>query len=69
MDVVKARLMVAPDGPDRPSVAACVRDLAKQGPTAFFRGWAPALVRLLPVALVVFPLMETLRAFLGAAAF
>ncbi|KAH8059363.1 thiosulfate transmembrane transporter [Aureococcus anophagefferens] len=78
MDVVKARLMVARDG-DRSGVLACVRDLARTGgPAAFFKGWLPAVLRLLPVALFVFPArpraetfdaMEALRAFLGAAAY
>ena len=55
MDVVKARLMVARDG-DRSGVLACVRDLARTGgPAAFFKGWLPAVLRLLPVALFVFP--------------
>ena len=67
-DVVKATMMVAPDDA-RPTAASCVRDLARAGPAAFFCGWLPALVRLLPIAMVVFPLMETLRGFLGAAAF
>ena len=67
-DVVKAMMMVAPDDA-RPTVASCARDLARAGPAAFFRGWPPALVRLLPIAMVVFPLMEALRGFLGAAAF
>ncbi|KAH8053878.1 thiosulfate transmembrane transporter [Aureococcus anophagefferens] len=75
MDVVKARLMVARDG-DRSGVLACVRDLARTGgPAAFFKGWLPAVLRLLPVALVfgeareTFDAMEALRAFLGAAAY
>ena len=67
-DVVKATMMVAPDEA-RPTAAACARDLARAGPRAFFRGWLPALLRLLPIVMVVFPLMEALRAWLGAAAF
>lgn len=70
-DVVKARLMVASDRQSRPaSVVACLFDICRQdGPFGLFAGWLPALLRLLPTTIVVFPLLERLRVWLGAGAF
>ena len=67
-DVVRATMMVAPDGSPQ-TAASVVADLYRAGPSAFFRGWSPALARLLPIVLLVFPLMEWLRTFLGATVF
>lgn len=70
MDVVKARLMVAPDDKTRSTVFGCLVDIwRREGPFAIFAGWLPALLRLLPTTLLVFPLLEKFRLILGAGAF
>ena len=67
-DVARVSAAHAPDGSPQ-TAASVVADLYRAGPSAFFRGWSPALARLLPIVLLVFPLMEWLRTFLGATVF
>lgn len=68
-DVVKSRLMVCAPG-DRPSPLGCALTILRtDGPIAFFTGWLPAVLRLLPTSLLVFPLLERFRVILGAGAF
>lgn len=68
-DVVKARLMVS-SKKERKNLIACLVDIVRyEGPLALFRGWLPALLRLLPSTLLIFPLLERLRVLVGAGAF
>jgi len=67
-DVAKARLMTGKTKDQ--SLGACLLAILRaDGPRGLFAGWLPALLRLLPSTLVVFPLLERLRLFLGAGAF
>ncbi|KAJ8613537.1 hypothetical protein CTAYLR_002155 [Chrysophaeum taylorii] len=69
-DVAKSRLMVAKTKRDRQSLGAClVRIVRTEGPLTLFSGWLPAVLRLLPTTLLVFPLLEKLRLVLGTGAF
>ncbi|KAJ1456561.1 mitochondrial carrier domain-containing protein [Pelagophyceae sp. CCMP2097] len=70
-DVIKSRLMVdrAEDSKYTGALDCVVRTVRGEGLTALFKGWLPSLLRLLPISLYVFPLLEYLRFVLGAGAF
>jgi len=69
VDLVKNRVMAAAanaDPKDRPGPVAVVASVVRtEGLGALWRGWGPAVIHLLPVVCVVFPLMEQLRKLLG----
>mmetsp|Transcript_18093 Transcript_18093/g.21935 ORF Transcript_18093/g.21935 Transcript_18093/m.21935 type:complete len:366 (+) Transcript_18093:3-1100(+) len=73
-DLVKSRIMVAPSSKNidqqYTSFPSCFFHIYRnEGIPGLFRGWFPAFLRLLPTTLLVFPLLERFRIFLGAGAF
>ena len=51
-------------------IADCVGAIWREdGASGFLRGWVPSILRLLPITLVVFPLLEKIRSILGIGGF
>ena len=58
VDVVKTRLM---QGTQYNSVFKVIRDTAKEGPLAFYKGFVPAWIRLSPQTILTWVFLEKLR--------
>ncbi|NXH39978.1 DIC protein, partial [Dicaeum eximium] len=63
LDVLKTRLMNS-HGEYR-GVAHCAMETAKLGPLAFYKGFVPAAVRLVPQTVLTFLFLEQLRKYFG----
>ncbi|NXU43421.1 DIC protein, partial [Drymodes brunneopygia] len=63
LDVLKTRLMNS-HGEYR-GVAHCAMETAKLGPLAFYKGFVPAAVRLIPQTVLTFLFLEQLRKYFG----
>uniref|UniRef100_A0A8D2QTF5 Mitochondrial dicarboxylate carrier n=1 Tax=Zosterops lateralis melanops TaxID=1220523 RepID=A0A8D2QTF5_ZOSLA len=63
LDVVKTRMMNS-HGEYR-GVAHCAVETAKLGPLAFYKGFVPAAVRLIPHTVLTFVFLEQLRKYFG----
>ncbi|NXP35574.1 DIC protein, partial [Leiothrix lutea] len=63
LDVVKTRMMNS-HGEYR-GVAHCAMETAKLGPLAFYKGFVPAAVRLIPHTVLTFIFLEQLRKYFG----
>ncbi|NXN21166.1 DIC protein, partial [Nycticryphes semicollaris] len=63
LDVLKTRLMNS-QGEYR-GVAHCAMETAKLGPLAFYKGFVPAAVRLIPHTILTFVFLEQLRKHFG----
>ncbi|NXJ28355.1 DIC protein, partial [Dicrurus megarhynchus] len=63
LDVLKTRLMNS-HGEYR-SVTHCAMETAKLGPLAFYKGFVPAAVRLVPQTILTFLFLEQLRKYFG----
>ncbi|NXH24890.1 DIC protein, partial [Myiagra hebetior] len=63
LDVLKTRLMNS-HGEYR-SVTHCAMETAKLGPLAFYKGFVPAAVRLIPQTVLTFLFLEQLRKYFG----
>ncbi|NXV45665.1 DIC protein, partial [Uria aalge] len=63
LDVLKTRLMNS-QGEYR-GVAHCALETAKLGPLAFYKGFVPAAVRLIPQTILTFVFLEQLRKYFG----
>ncbi|NXR61965.1 DIC protein, partial [Rhadina sibilatrix] len=63
LDVVKTRLMNS-HGEYR-GVVHCAMETAKLGPLAFYKGFVPAAVRLIPQTVLTFIFLEQLRKYFG----
>ncbi|NXI21169.1 DIC protein, partial [Sterrhoptilus dennistouni] len=63
LDVVKTRMMNS-HGEYR-GVAHCAMETAKLGPLAFYKGFVPAAVRLIPHTVLTFVFLEQLRKYFG----
>ncbi|NWT38038.1 DIC protein, partial [Chroicocephalus maculipennis] len=63
LDVLKTRLMNS-QGEYR-GVAHCAMETAKLGPLAFYKGFVPAAVRLIPHTILTFVFLEQLRKYFG----
>lgn len=64
LDVLKTRAMNAKPG-EYKNTWAIVKHTAELGPTAFFKGFVPAFVRLGPHTVILLMLMEQLRLNFG----
>lgn len=64
LDVMKTRMMNAPPG-TYSSLLACAKDIGKNGPSGFFKGFVPAFVRLGPHTIITFIFFEQLRLRFG----
>ncbi|ESO05963.1 hypothetical protein HELRODRAFT_184909 [Helobdella robusta] len=64
LDVMKTRMMNAPPG-TYSGIFACAKDIGKNGPMGFFKGFIPAFVRLGPHTIITFLLFEQLRLQFG----
>lgn len=60
LDVLKTRLMNAKPG-QYSGILDCARDIAKVGPSGFFKGFTPAFVRLGPHTVLTFIFFEQLK--------
>jgi hypothetical protein len=67
LDIVLTRYQTAHSmGKNYASPYECaVQLLASGGPTAFFRGWGPMFIRMLPSSVVTFLLYENIRKLAG----
>ncbi|NXI76597.1 DIC protein, partial [Rhipidura dahli] len=63
LDVLKTRLMNS-HGEYR-NVTHCAMETAKLGPLAFYKGFVPAAVRLIPQTVLTFVFLEQLRKYFG----
>ncbi|KFW67465.1 Mitochondrial dicarboxylate carrier, partial [Pygoscelis adeliae] len=63
LDVLKTRLMNS-QGEYR-GVAHCAVETAKLGPLAFYKGFVPAAIRLIPHTVLTFVFLEQLRKYFG----
>ncbi|NXB60049.1 DIC protein, partial [Struthidea cinerea] len=63
LDVLKTRLMNS-HGEYR-SVTHCAMETAKLGPLAFYKGFVPAAIRLVPQTILTFLFLEQLRKYFG----
>ncbi|XP_010135311.1 PREDICTED: mitochondrial dicarboxylate carrier-like, partial [Buceros rhinoceros silvestris] len=63
LDVLKTRLMNS-QGEYR-GVAHCAMETAKLGPLAFYKGFVPAAIRLVPQTVLTFVFLEQLRKYFG----
>ncbi|NXL59526.1 DIC protein, partial [Chordeiles acutipennis] len=63
LDVLKTRLMNS-QGEYR-GVAHCAMETAKLGPLAFYKGFVPAAIRLIPHTVLTFVFLEQLRKYFG----
>ncbi|KAI3359750.1 hypothetical protein L3Q82_014115 [Scortum barcoo] len=64
LDVVKTRLMNSKR--EYGGVFHCLRETAKLGPKAFYKGLVPAAIRLIPHTVLTFMFLEQLRQHFGA---
>lgn len=64
VDVLKTRAMNAKPGEVK-SILSLVKNTAKEGPLAFFKGYIPAFVRLAPHTILTFVFLEQLRINFG----
>lgn len=64
LDVTKTRLMNAPPG-TYSGMMSCIADIAKNGPSGFFKGFLPAFIRLAPHTILTFVFLEQLRLNFG----
>ena len=62
LDVLKTRIMNAKPG-QYSGALDCARDIAKIGPSGFFKGFTPAFVRLGPHTVLMFIFLEQLKKF------
>ncbi|KFW12530.1 Mitochondrial dicarboxylate carrier, partial [Fulmarus glacialis] len=63
LDVLKTRLMNS-QGEYR-GVTHCAMETAKLGPLAFYKGFVPAAIRLIPHTVLTFVFLEQLRKYFG----
>ncbi|NWZ39568.1 DIC protein, partial [Brachypodius atriceps] len=63
LDVVKTRLMNSHG--EYQGVIHCAMETAKLGPLAFYKGFVPAAVRLVPQTVLTFIFLEQLRKYFG----
>ncbi|NXN53141.1 DIC protein, partial [Rynchops niger] len=63
LDVLKTRLMNSQG--EYQGVAHCAMETAKLGPLAFYKGFVPAAVRLIPHTILTFVFLEQLRKYFG----
>ncbi|XP_071248781.1 mitochondrial dicarboxylate carrier isoform X2 [Salvelinus alpinus] len=63
LDVLKTRLMNSKG--EYVGLLHCVRDTAKLGPNAFYKGLVPAGIRLIPHTVLIFIFLEQLRTCCG----
>ncbi|NXE56543.1 DIC protein, partial [Casuarius casuarius] len=63
LDVLKTRLMNS-QGEYR-GVSHCAMETAKLGPLAFYKGFVPAAIRLIPHTILTFVFLEQLRKYFG----
>ncbi|NWH54361.1 DIC protein, partial [Fregata magnificens] len=63
LDVLKTRLMNS-QGEYR-GVSHCAMETAKLGPLAFYKGFVPAAIRLIPHTVLTFVFLEQLRKYFG----
>ncbi|XP_062125879.1 mitochondrial dicarboxylate carrier-like isoform X1 [Drosophila sulfurigaster albostrigata] len=64
VDVLKTRIMNAKPG-DFTGLMDIIRYTAELGPKGFFRGYVPALVRIVPLTILTFMFLEQLRLHFG----
>ncbi|XP_056144573.1 mitochondrial dicarboxylate carrier [Lampris incognitus] len=64
LDVVKTRLMNSKE--EYGGVFHCLRETAKLGPKAFYKGLVPAAIRLIPHTVLTFIFLEQLKKHFGA---
>ncbi|XP_033743482.1 mitochondrial dicarboxylate carrier-like [Pecten maximus] len=64
VDVMKTRMMNAPPG-HYTGLFACAKDIAKNGPQGFFKGFIPAFVRYGPHTVFIFIFLEQIRQNFG----
>ncbi|CAH2236780.1 mitochondrial dicarboxylate carrier-like [Pararge aegeria] len=64
VDVLKTRAMNAKPG-EVTSILLLIKNTAKEGPLAFFKGYIPAFVRLAPHTVLTFVFLEQLRMNFG----
>jgi len=64
LDVMKTRFMNAKPG-QYASLLACFKDIAKNGPMGFYKGFVPAFVRLGPQTVLTFIFFEQIRLRFG----
>jgi len=60
LDVLKTRLMNAKPG-QYSGIVDCAKDIAKNGPSGFFKGFTPAFVRMAPHTVLLFVFLEQLK--------
>uniref|UniRef100_A0A8C2Z4G4 Mitochondrial dicarboxylate carrier n=1 Tax=Cyclopterus lumpus TaxID=8103 RepID=A0A8C2Z4G4_CYCLU len=63
LDVLKTRLMSSKG--EYTGVAHCLRETAKLGPLAFYKGLVPAGIRLIPHTVLTFIFLEQLKKYFG----
>lgn len=63
MDVIKTRLMNSKG--EYTGVMHCLRETAKLGPLAFYKGLVPAGIRLIPHTVLTFIFLEQLKKYFG----
>ncbi|NWX15433.1 DIC protein, partial [Aegotheles bennettii] len=63
LDVLKTRLMNSQG--EYQGVAHCAMETAKLGPLAFYKGFVPAAIRLIPHTVLTFVFLEQLRKYFG----
>lgn len=64
LDVMKTRMMNAPPGTYK-TLMDCGKDIGRNGPMGFFKGFVPAFVRLGPHTILTFIFFEQLRLRFG----
>lgn len=63
LDVLKTRLMNSKG--EYTGVLHCLRETAKLGPLAFYKGLVPAGIRLIPHTVLTFVFLEQLKKYFG----
>lgn len=63
LDVLKTRLMNSKG--EYTGVTHCLRETAKLGPLAFYKGLVPAGIRLIPHTVLTFMFLEQLKKYFG----
>lgn len=64
IDVLKTRAMNAKPG-EPTGVATLIAKTAMEGPLAFFKGFMPSLIRMIPQTVVTFVIFEQLTQYFG----
>lgn len=64
IDVVKTRTMNAKPG-EPTGIATLVAKTASEGPLAFFKGFMPSLIRMIPQTVLTFVFFEQLTKYFG----